>query len=89
MLANEAYPSDIKICIPILLNLYTKSKSKQSIHVCDKVIEIMYNMAIHGSTGSSDFVKVRDGILRNYFELICYLGPFPTGCRTKPRNTAL
>ncbi|XP_044761963.1 uncharacterized protein LOC123319168 [Coccinella septempunctata] len=57
MLANEADPSDMKMSIPILLNLYTKSKSEMSKHVSDKVIEIMYNMAIHNSSGSSDFVK--------------------------------
>lgn len=57
MIASEADPSDMKMSIPILLNLFTISRNKESKFVSDKVIEVMYTMAIHTSSGSNDFVK--------------------------------
>ncbi|KAL3279490.1 hypothetical protein HHI36_017000 [Cryptolaemus montrouzieri] len=57
MIGNEADPSDLKICIPILVDLLRTSKRKNSKHVAQKIIDIIYSMAIHSSSGSSEFIK--------------------------------
>ncbi|KAK9879171.1 hypothetical protein WA026_004022 [Henosepilachna vigintioctopunctata] len=58
MIGNEADPSDMKMSIPLLLNLYITSKKKLLKHVPEKILELMYSMAVHRSTSSSDFIKV-------------------------------